>query len=180
MAKGYRAKRNKAHKGDSMTDEQKTDTPTATVHESKKVKAVAGPAEDVKVETQKVDAKFGNVEGSINYPRVTALSPAGALLIAASQPLTKTVTKTVDGKETEVDEPLSDTDKFLKYFNAGYDAAMRITARNELAVLIEGPEKQIDMVAKRIAKIKFGDDSEESVKKVRALPEFASLVAVMS
>lgn len=145
------------------------------VHESKKVKAIT--AEGVKVETQTVDAKFGTVEGSITYPRLTALTPAGALAMASAQKLTKDGPE-VDGKPTEVEMP--DEEKFLKYFNAGYDAAMRITARNELAVLIEGPEKQINAIALRIAKVKgFEGTDEEMVKKVKALPEFATLIAVM-
>lgn len=157
-----------------MADE----TAVKPVHESKRVKAVVN--DGVKVETQTVDAKFGTVEGSITYPRCTALTPDGALAMAASLGLTKTVTKIVDGKDVETEEKLDDQDAFLKYFNAGYDSAMRLTARNELAVAIEGPEKQINAVASRIAKLKFGDDSEENIKKVRALPEFNSLVTLMS
>ena len=173
MSKDKRARRNNAQKEDSMT----TETATAVVHESKKVKAITG--EGVKSEVQKVDAKFGSVEGSINYPRVTALTVAGALLIAQAHKLTKDGPNDKDGKPTEVE--MTDEEKFLKYFNAGYDAAMRITARNELAVLIEGPEKQINAVALRIAKIKGLEGTEEDmIKKVKALPEFATLVAVMS
>lgn len=160
-----------------MSDEKTTET-ASVVHESKKVKSVQ--ADGVNVEVQQVDAKFGSVSGSINYPRCTALTPAGALAMASSLPLTHTVEKTVDGKTTEVEEPLSDEAKFLKFFNAGYDAAMRLTARNELAVLIEGPEKQINAVALRIAKIRnFEGTEEEMIKKVKALPEFATLVAVL-
>lgn len=151
-------------------------TENVTVHESKRVKAVTNAG--VTVETQTVDAKFGTVSGSITYPRCIATTPDGALALANSQPLTKDGPLDKDGKPTEV--AMSDTEKFLKYFNAGYDAAARITARNELAVLIEGPEKQINSVAARIAKIKFGDDSVENIAKVKALPEFSTLVAVMS
>lgn len=179
MSKSFRTRGNnssvKPQRRTTMADE----TTTKPVHESKRVKAVVN--DGVKVETQTVDAKFGTVEGSITYPRCTATTPDGALAMAASLGLTKTVeTKNADGTVTESEVKLDDQDAFLKYFNAGYDSAMRLTARNELAVAIEGPEKQINAVASRIAKLKFGDDSEENIKKVRALPEFNSLVTLMS
>lgn len=179
MSKQYRTRRKSIHLslGENTMGENATAVEeTVTVHESKKVKPVVN--DGVTVEVQKVDATFGKVSGSITYPRCTATTPDGALALANSQPLMKDGPKDADGNVTEV--PQTDTEKFLKYFNAGYDAAMRITARNELAVLIEGPEKQIAAVAGRIAKIRFGDDSDENVKKVRALPEFASLLALMS
>lgn len=177
MSKAHRTKRNNApsKSGDNMAE---VATEVKTVHESKKVKPIT--ADGVKTETQQVDATFGKVEGSISYPRATALTVAGALEMAKAQNLTKTEKVTVDGKETEKEVPLTDEEKFLKYFNAGYDATMRLTARNELAVIVEGPEKQINAIASRIAKSKYGDDSDENIAKVKALPEFTALVAVMS
>lgn len=177
MSKQFRSRRNGSAyttKEDSqMADAVATETP---VHESKKVKAVEFKSPtDGETSTQKVDAKFGNVEGSITYPRNVAKTIQGAIAIVQSLGLKKTVGEGDSAKEV----PMEDQEAVLKFFNAGYDASQRLTARNELAVLIEGPEKQIDAIAKRIAKFKFGEDSEEAIKKVKALPEFNSLVAMM-
>ena len=174
MSKTSRMKRSNSatsRKEDNMADA----VDNKPVHESKKVKAVTH--DGVKVETQTVDAKFGGVEGSINYLRATALTPEGALAMAGSQGITKTV-KDKDGNDTEVQ--LTDEEKFLKYFNAGYDAAMRITARNELAVIVEGPEKQINAIALRIGKHRgiTGTD-EEIIKGAKALPGFDTLLQLM-
>lgn len=194
MSKSYRSRRNKSTLNSSGEDTMAEDKVTvssvqadsegklvatlsdgSTVSVSRKIKPVETPG--VTSTPQLVEATFGKVEGKIVYPRNVATTADGALAMADALGYTKTVK---NEKGEDVEQKLDSVEAFLKVFNSGYDAGARITARNELAVVIEGPEKQLNAVASRIAKIKYGNDDEASIAKVKALPEFASLVAVMS
>lgn len=140
MSTTSRARRNypqSSHLGDTMQIQ------------STKVKGVTAPG--VKNSTETVRIKDGDaVIGEVTFIGSEAETPDGALAMASSLNLTKTVEQ--DGKEVDVD--MTDEEKFLYIFNSGFTARARLYARNELSTKLEGPEKQYAQLIKRTAAVK--------------------------